>query len=701
MYPVSSDFLKAVEASSRKYRWSGSIKTSSGKKYDFANKDILKGSGYINRKCCSDTSVEIGTAYAAELGITLLTGIDRYALDGAEITLFFHLTVGEGREEEIPMGIFEVSEANRTVRCLEIKAYDYMLRFDKDIDFDVSSGTAYDFLNLACGECDVKLGNTREEIEALPNGKETLGVYEDNDMETFRDLICHVAQALCCVCLIDREGKLRLYSYVSEAAVTIPAKGRFESRYSDFVTKYTRVTSSNRITGKTEKSVMDVHDGLSLSLGTNPLMQFGLKETRKRFLKNILEALKPINYVPFDSTTIGNPALDPLDVICFTGGHADGTKKSCITSITYRINGKHTLKGVGKNPKLAGAKSRQEKDYDGVSDEVGNAKTVVRTYTNAAPYKINDASVQIITISFTTKKKTSALFYAEILLDAKPESGQLEVAVAYRVNDAEDLNFHPVENYNDGNHTLTLFYPLGSVKAQADNIFDVYMSASGGSISIGESQIRAVLTGQGIVSGESSWNGRLSLSDSLGIIEYKPGEFKLGRLTGDIEITAPNIRTPAYVDTIGQISIESSQVWFAPINERTVMDQAVTEFRMDSENPGGYEEGRIGFTSEGSFCIQSMEESPAEQASIMSYVDVGHESITGIRLITAECSGEVGVKVSYDGGISFEDEVPLSDWISLPADEIYGNIDGGRVLALEIVLHGDAVFNRLKITYKN
>ena len=32
------------------------------------------------------------------------------------------------------MGIFEVSEANRTAHVLELKAYDYMLRFDRDFN---------------------------------------------------------------------------------------------------------------------------------------------------------------------------------------------------------------------------------------------------------------------------------------------------------------------------------------------------------------------------------------------------------------------------------------------------------------------------------------------------------------------------------------------------------------------------------------
>ena len=45
------------------------------------------------------------------------------------------LRVEGGGFEEVPMGVFEVGEANRTARCLELKAYDYMLRFEKSFNW--------------------------------------------------------------------------------------------------------------------------------------------------------------------------------------------------------------------------------------------------------------------------------------------------------------------------------------------------------------------------------------------------------------------------------------------------------------------------------------------------------------------------------------------------------------------------------------
>ena len=53
------------------------------------------------------------------------------------------------------MGVFEVSEANRLAKCLELKAYDFMLRFDKSFNGFETVGTAYDFIALCCKRCKV------------------------------------------------------------------------------------------------------------------------------------------------------------------------------------------------------------------------------------------------------------------------------------------------------------------------------------------------------------------------------------------------------------------------------------------------------------------------------------------------------------------------------------------------------------------
>ncbi len=431
MYPVSEAFLQAVQENTRRYHWTGRITTKKSGVYEFGADDIVKGSGYISSQCCGNTEIELGTVYSSEMGITLLSDIDRYTLQDALVELFYHLRLADGTYETVPMGMFEVSEANRTAKCLEIKAYDYMLRFEEDFNGFETIGNACDFIELCCKACKVEMAQSREEIEAMPNGSEMLSIYTDNDIETYRDVLYYVGQVLGGFFCINREGKLELRKFGNEPVMEVWSKHRFTSSFSDFITRYTAVSSTNMKTEIAEYYHLDPDDGLTLNLGVNPLLQFGLKETREQLCMNILYDLSVVDYVPFDSDTIGNPALDLGDVIKFRGGQADGTKISAITSMQCKIGGKHTLKGVGKNPRLAQAKSKNDKNISGLLNQIIDNKEAgkigVHTFTNASSFNVGESDVKIISIEFAASEEVMAQFFGSVILSVKAD--QIEKSV--------------------------------------------------------------------------------------------------------------------------------------------------------------------------------------------------------------------------------------------------------------------------------
>lgn len=431
MYPVSEAFLSAVQENTRKYYWTGRITTKTGVVHEFSEKEIVKGSGYISAQCCDSNEMELGTVYASEMGITLFLDVDRYTLEDAKVELFYHLELEDGSWEEVPMGIFEVSEANRKIKCLDIKAYDHMLRFDETFNGFETVGNAYDFMELCSKACHVELAQTREEIEAMANGTEVLSVYTENDIETYRDMLYYVGQVLGGFFCINRVGKLELRKYGSEPVMEIGSRHRFSSSFSDFITRYTAVSSTNLKTQMAEYYALEVDDGLTMNLGINPLLQFGVDETRKELCTNILNDLAVINYVPFDSETIGNPALDLGDVLKFSGGHADGAKLSAVMSMQIKNGGKQTLKGVGKNPRLARAKSKNDKNISGLLNQIEENKTAgkigIHTFTNASAFSISDTDTKIISIEFATSEEVMAQFFGSVIVDVKADSVEKSV----------------------------------------------------------------------------------------------------------------------------------------------------------------------------------------------------------------------------------------------------------------------------------
>lgn len=557
MYPVSDAFLREVRSNTRKYFWTGTIVTNGGMTYEFGAKEIVKGSGYISRQCCGSTEIELGTVYAAEMGITLLSDIDRYTLEDAQVTLVFHLVLADGSVEDVPMGVFEVSEANRLAKCLELKAYDFMLRFDRSFNGFETVGTAYDFIALCCKRCKVEFANKRAEIDAMPNGGVTISVYTENDIETCRDVLFYVAQVLGGFFIINREGKLELRKYGKDPVMKVEQRHRFSSSFSDFITRYTAVSSTNKQTQIAEYY-----------------------------------------------------ALDPGDVLTFAGGQADEGQITCITSIRQKIGGKQTLKCVGKNPRLAQAKSRNDKNISGLLNQIeDNAKTGkigIHTFTNASAHEIGQTKVKLISIQFASSEENHMQFFAQVVVDvaADPversaeaagtvvipfpggsggtgsgtggsdgigetsdagnsendvagnevgntsgnentgstddvsggsdsgsgsgggsevsvdvclpvkwqEDGQAFCHVVFEFNNEEIVEHCPVETWHSGKHILSLYYPIEKIVANYTNTFNVYLWMENGSGTVDVGDCIASVSGQAMAAGEA-WDGKLEVED--------------------------------------------------------------------------------------------------------------------------------------------------------------------------------------------
>ena len=583
MYPVSNAFLNAVKANTRKYYWTGRITTTAGTVYNFDQEDMVKGSGYITSQCCGSTEIELGTVYAAEMGISLFSEINRYTLEDAIVELFYHLKISDSRSsgdldpnydqtveadgiyETIPMGIYEVSEANRKAKSLEIKAYDYMVRFEKNFTALDSIGNAYDFMTLCATACSVTLAQDRETIETMPNGSENLSIYTDNDIETFRDVLFYVGQVLGGFFVINRSGELELRKYGNISVLTVERRHRFTSSFSDFITRYTAVSSTNLRTQVAEYYHLDPDDGLTMNLGVNPLLQFGLDETRRELCENILNDLSLVNYVPFDSDTIGNPALDVGDILSFSGGQADSTKIACITSNNIKIGGRQAIKCVGKNPRLSQAKSKNDKNISGLLAQIEAGKIGIHTFTNASAFTVQDIDTKIISIEFATSEDNHAQFFGQVIVDVHAtavsksataagdivipsvavdepepldpdnpdvignteeqtvsvslpvswtEDGQAVVTFTFEFNDEMITVHQPVETWHSGKHMILLYYPIENVIANYTNTFNVYMKVTGGTADVDTGWCVASVSGQSM-GANAAWDGTITIEDYI------------------------------------------------------------------------------------------------------------------------------------------------------------------------------------------
>lgn len=642
MYPVSEAFLQKINENTREYYWTGTITTKKGTKYDFENRDILKGSAYINQKCCSNGEIEIGSVYASEMKITLFNAIDRYILTDAEIRLWYHLKLNDEKEETVPMGVFIISEANHNIKTLEITAYDRMLLLDKDFKITDMTGTPYEILSLLAADCAIELAQSEDQIKALTNGGETFSVYTDNDIETWRDVLFYLSQAMCCFAAFNREGKLELRQYSMRSVFEINNSHRFESSFSDFKTRYTAISSTNQRTKMAEYYALETDNGLTMNLGTNPLLQYGLKGTRERIHKKILEQLSIFEYVPFDSTTIGNPALDAGDVIVHKGGHADDACYYCVTESECRINGKQTLKGVGKNPRLAAAKSKNDKNITGLLNSAEENKIIYYNFLNASDLVIGQKQTEIISIEYVAVEDTTAMFMAQIILNAIPdEDGKtVVVKVTYKKGLEEITTFYPIETYQNGIHTMALIYPI-SVTGESDNNFSVYMNIEGGgSAKIGAGNIRATISGQGLAAGVNEWDGKITITETVGkSIFWEISSYAVDDFISKFSMLQKNPARSQISDTVGRIEMGAWSFDVSHLDENLNAASVIKSFTVDGTYPPVYQKEYVQIV-DGGFSLISSYETPE---SVKSTVNYGRLSVLSINTEQFESVGNMEV----------------------------------------------------------
>ena len=84
-----------------------------------------------------------------------------------------------------------------------------------------------------------------------------------------------------------------------------------------------------------------------------------------------------------------------------------------------------------------------------------------------------------------------------------------------------------------------------------------------------------------------------------------------------------------------------------------------------------------------------------------SVIDMSDASITGIKLLSAEYTGHVGVRASFDNGSSYRAEVTLVDWLATDVKQLWSGLPTNKILLLDFILYEDAQFRRFKITYEN
>lgn len=618
MYEVSQAYLDKLYGIGKKRRVVSALLDDVA----FDENDVIVSSLKFTWQCVGGAEINLGGVFLGQLWLTFSKNfadtITRGTWKGKQINLSIGLEIGEDPAthepifEYIPIGVYTIDEANHVAQGLEVTAYDNMRLFDKTLDFTTMSGSLYNFLDYACDKCGVELGMTREEIDALPNGTEVFSVYPDNDMETFRDLISWVSVTAGGFATISREGQLELRGWSSEPVQILGINDRYSGgSWSDFRTFYTGLSVTN-IADQTTTYISNPPDvGLTMNIGANPLLQYGLIDTKTRQLHAILDALDNFDYVPFKVTAFADPFFDLGDVVQFNSGLAGASSKCCIMRLDFSFSKGVTLQGFGKNPALFGAQSKTDKDISGLNKQSQSNEFRFQVYTN--PDEINlprdpeyadvlstqwSGREQIAELTFSANKETQV----EVETVIRPLAKVQKQTIIYYLNQGKmkavsrqlklvfEIDGEEVETYKIDDYPATGMMPRFSQLDYAilDEVFehyfallhveagtrktmrvyiefsygllDWYTTAGGfcsvtilnGCLNFDPSDIKIYLKGQGL-SVEAPWDGLIVCTDEIPLVAVVG--LPSYELEDEVVVTLPTVIKKALEDEVEKTAV--------------------------------------------------------------------------------------------------------------------------------------------------
>lgn len=422
MYSVSEAYLTQMMKKATRRRLTGTVGNVA-----FTSNDIVRNSFNVTGKAADESDTKIGGVYLGEINLTFvpsfLTKVARDQYEGKALSISIGLWVPNDEIEaggawvDVPIGIYTLQAPKISKQGITVNGYDNLQKADKAFSMSATSATPYGFLNYMATECGLVLGQTQAQIEALPNGTEVLALYEENDIETYRDMLYWIAQACACFACADRQGRIVLRRFGASNEIAFDENHRdTDVIFSGYTTKWTGISVVDIQNQTTKYYGLEVDDGLTMNLGSNPFLQLGTADAKDRRMYNILNAVAEIQYTPFYMNSARDPIFDLGDEIPFTGGISGGCT-GCVMAYTYSLDN-YSFEGYGDNPALANGRSKTDKNIAGLMQSTVENEVTYYNFTNLDAINIRpETETTIVSMAFTAAQTTTVKILHEFLFD--------------------------------------------------------------------------------------------------------------------------------------------------------------------------------------------------------------------------------------------------------------------------------------------
>lgn len=380
MYPVSQAYLAAIDSEAIQHL-RGTLILADGTETVLADERVF-GTPHIDQKCVeSDDTFMFGQMYVGTLDIVLndIAYGSSGAFNGAQITLDFGVQTGADTVEWIPLGIWDITSAERLVgdHRWQIKAADRLNRLRTAVDDStVGSIRLANVLDVIRRKADVEFEQTADEIAALI-GRPVSSIRCVNFSATCWEEVRQIAQLMGGFAFANRAGKIEFRKFGTSPVLTISADHRHSLKPSESAYKVDAVSYTDS-SGHTYTSPSQTGTAV-IGFAGNKYIHSGDDDYYSGWIDPIAANFTQSWYTG-TCDYYGDPALDLGDMIAVTGGLADeDTLPMLITGISWGFRAPQTINSAGLPDTGAGASSYSTGGSSGGSSSQTAVTAVLRS----------------------------------------------------------------------------------------------------------------------------------------------------------------------------------------------------------------------------------------------------------------------------------------------------------------------------------
>ena len=376
MYQVNKDIESVIQQDSRRFHVLLTVDDKT---------DITEGvkSFKLNGGSNSEDDFSVGSCVSQYATLTIAES--PVPLEGHEIQIKIGAEVNDSMQY-IPMGYFTCEKPKSDENLIEVTAYDRMMRMEKPC-----------FLSLPDSTNTVAILNAISAItnvQVITSGLTSISMKKPVGY-TCREVLSYISQMYGGFAICNRSGQVEIRNY-TDSGYTVADNRYYDSfKHNDYLFQLQKITC---YTGKDEQG-----EDISISVGSGIReISFSNPFMTQSMLNGVWSSLKNYAYMPGQVGFLGDPRIDPWDIITVKDRKGKSFKVP-VMMLTQDYDGgiKTTIQAVGKS------ESEQETGFKGPNVQAQDRWNIKLALIDHAI--ANKLDVETANITFATIKNLNAV----------------------------------------------------------------------------------------------------------------------------------------------------------------------------------------------------------------------------------------------------------------------------------------------------